>query len=41
MSKNKRLVLRNTPSAKKTAQSEDMIDVWDDLGIESFFFEHA
>ena len=41
MSKNKRVVLRNTPSAKKTAQSEDMIDVCDDLGIESFFFEHA
>ena len=35
------MVLRNTPSAKKMAESEDMIDVCDDLGIESFFFEHV
>ena len=40
-SKNKRVVLRNTLSAKKMAESEDMIDVCDDLGIESFFFEHV
>ena len=40
-SKNKRVVLRNTPSAKKMAESEDMIDVCDDLGIEIFFFEHV
>ena len=39
-SKNKPVVLRNTPSAKKMAKSEDMIDVCDGLGIESFF-EHV
>ena len=35
------MVLRNTPAAKKMAESEDTIDVCDDLGIESFFFEHV
>ena len=39
-SKNKRVVLGNTLPAKKMAESEDMIDVCDDLGIESFF-EHV
>ena len=39
-SKNKRVVLGNTLLAKKMAESEDMIDVCDDLGIESFF-EHV
>ena len=34
------MVLRNTPSAKKMAES-DMIDVCDDLGIESLFFERV
>ena len=35
------MVLRNTPSAKKMPESEDMRDVCDELGIESFFFEHV
>ena len=39
-SKNKRVVLGNTLPAKKMAESEHMIDVCDDLGIESFF-EHV
>ena len=39
-SKNKRVVLGNTLPAKKMAESEDMIDVCDDLGIESLF-EHV
>ena len=34
------MVLVNTFPAKKMAESEDMIDVCDDLGIESFF-EHV
>ena len=35
-SKNKRMVLGNTLPAKKMGESEDMIDVCDDLGIKSF-----
>ena len=34
------MVLDNTLPAKKMAEPEDMIDVCDDLGIESFF-EHV